>query len=117
MNDKPFVHLHCHSHYSLLDGANKVGELIPRVKALGMPAVAWSAEMLAQSRRRQLPAGRARQRVEPVDPARLLVHGQARDHLGEPGFRGGADIRDGAAGAAALLHCAKNGLSLSWERR
>jgi len=35
-----FVHLHLHTQYSLLDGANKIGALIPRVKALGMPAVA-----------------------------------------------------------------------------
>ena len=24
MPSRPFVHLHCHSHYSLLDGANKL---------------------------------------------------------------------------------------------
>ncbi len=35
-----FVHLHLHSEYSLLDGANRIGELIDRVKALGMDAVA-----------------------------------------------------------------------------
>src|SRR5690349_20276055 len=35
-----FVHLHLHTQYSLLDGANKVDRLIPRVKQLGMPAVA-----------------------------------------------------------------------------
>jgi DNA polymerase-3 subunit alpha len=37
-----FVHLHLHTQYSLLDGANKVKDLIPRVKALGMPAVAMT---------------------------------------------------------------------------
>jgi DNA polymerase-3 subunit alpha len=40
MPSHPFVHLHCHSHYSLLDGASKVPDLIQRVKSLGMPAVA-----------------------------------------------------------------------------
>ncbi len=35
-----FVHLHLHTQYSLLDGANKIKELIPRVKAAGMPACA-----------------------------------------------------------------------------
>jgi len=35
-----FVHLHLHTQYSLLDGANKISALVPRVKALGMPAVA-----------------------------------------------------------------------------
>jgi DNA polymerase-3 subunit alpha len=36
----PFVHLHCHSHYSLLDGANRVPELVAHVKKLGMNACA-----------------------------------------------------------------------------
>jgi DNA polymerase-3 subunit alpha len=35
-----FVHLHVHTQYSLLDGANKIKELLPRVKAAGMPACA-----------------------------------------------------------------------------
>jgi DNA polymerase-3 subunit alpha len=35
-----FVHLHVHSHYSLLDGASKIDALVNRVKDLGMPAVA-----------------------------------------------------------------------------
>src|SRR5438874_165627 len=35
-----FAHLHCHTHYSLLDGASRVPELVERVKALGMNAVA-----------------------------------------------------------------------------
>jgi DNA polymerase-3 subunit alpha len=37
---KPFVHLHCHTHFSLLDGANRIPELCSHVKALGMDAVA-----------------------------------------------------------------------------
>ncbi len=37
-----FVHLHLHTQYSLLDGANKISALIPRVKKLGMPAVAMT---------------------------------------------------------------------------
>jgi DNA polymerase-3 subunit alpha len=40
MSDRPFVHLHCHSHYSLLDGASKIPALVRRAKALGMPALA-----------------------------------------------------------------------------
>src|SRR5437868_13116313 len=35
-----FAHLHCHTHYSLLDGASRIPELVARVKALGMNAVA-----------------------------------------------------------------------------
>src|SRR5262249_32146825 len=35
-----FVHLHCHSHYSLLDGANRIPELVEQTKKLGMNALA-----------------------------------------------------------------------------
>jgi DNA polymerase III subunit alpha len=35
-----FVHLHLHTQYSLLDGANKIKELLPRVRAAGMDACA-----------------------------------------------------------------------------
>ncbi len=35
-----FVHLHVHTHYSLLDGANRIDELIAKAKAMGQPAVA-----------------------------------------------------------------------------
>ncbi len=36
----PFVHLHVHSHYSTLDGANSLKGLIEQTKQLGMGAVA-----------------------------------------------------------------------------
>jgi DNA polymerase-3 subunit alpha len=35
-----FVHLHCHSEYSLLDGANRIGDLIKRAKDFEQPALA-----------------------------------------------------------------------------
>ena len=35
-----FVHLHCHSHYSLLDGMPKIDELIKKAKEFKMPALA-----------------------------------------------------------------------------
>src|ERR1051325_10202927 len=34
----PFVHLHVHTHYSLLDGACRISDLIKRTKPLGMHA-------------------------------------------------------------------------------
>ncbi|GAA4469003.1 DNA polymerase III subunit alpha [Novipirellula rosea] len=37
---KPFVHLHCHSHYSLLDGAGDIGRLVDRCVSHGMNAMA-----------------------------------------------------------------------------
>ncbi len=35
-----FVHLHCHSHYSLLDGASSINRLVDRAKSHGMNALA-----------------------------------------------------------------------------
>src|ERR1041385_5280862 len=35
-----FTHLHCHSHFSLLDGLTKLEPLVSRVKDLGMRSVA-----------------------------------------------------------------------------
>ena len=39
-NPRPFVHLHCHSHYSLLDGAGDIGKLVDRAAGHGMNALA-----------------------------------------------------------------------------
>jgi DNA polymerase-3 subunit alpha len=40
VSDQPFVHLHCHSHFSLLDGAGTVPGLLGQAKELGMNALA-----------------------------------------------------------------------------
>lgn len=37
---KPFVHLHVHTEYSLLDGSAKIKELVLRAKELGMDSIA-----------------------------------------------------------------------------
>ena len=37
---RPFAHLHCHTHYSLLDGANRIDEVVKKVKGAGMNALA-----------------------------------------------------------------------------
>src|SRR5207245_6160852 len=42
MPDRSFVHLHCHSHYSLLDGASRIPELVGRARELGMNSVAMT---------------------------------------------------------------------------
>src|SRR4051812_23763781 len=34
-----FTHLHCHSHFSLLDGLSKIDPLVERAKELGMDAL------------------------------------------------------------------------------
>jgi DNA polymerase III subunit alpha len=40
MSETPFVHLHVHSQYSLLDGAIRMKQLVKRAKELGMPSIA-----------------------------------------------------------------------------
>src|SRR6266849_1240986 len=40
MPDRPFVHLHCHTHYSLLDGASRIPDPVAHVNKAGMNAVA-----------------------------------------------------------------------------
>ncbi|MGI8923116.1 MAG: DNA polymerase III subunit alpha [Fimbriimonadales bacterium] len=37
---KPFVHIHNHTEYSLLDGAQRIPQMVARAKELGMPALA-----------------------------------------------------------------------------
>jgi DNA polymerase-3 subunit alpha len=36
----PFAHLHVHTHYSLLDGANRIPDLVKQAKKLGMDSLA-----------------------------------------------------------------------------
>ena len=40
MSTQQFAHLHCHSHYSLLDGASSIDRLVERTVELGMSALA-----------------------------------------------------------------------------
>src|SRR4051812_38723212 len=37
---RPFTHLHCHSHFSLLDGASPIERLVAKAKKTGMNALA-----------------------------------------------------------------------------
>ncbi len=40
LTEPNFVHLHCHTEYSLLDGAARIKQLVEKTAALGMPALA-----------------------------------------------------------------------------
>ncbi len=42
MSERPFVHLHCHTDYSLLDGACDIKKLMTLVKRQNMPSVAMT---------------------------------------------------------------------------
>ncbi|MDO9117941.1 MAG: PHP domain-containing protein [Nitrospira sp.] len=37
-----FVHLHLHTQFSLLDGANQIAPLVQQIKSFGQPAVAMT---------------------------------------------------------------------------
>ena len=37
---RPFVHLHSHSEYSLIDGISRLPQMVSRAKELNMPALA-----------------------------------------------------------------------------
>ena len=80
-----FVHLHLHTEFSLLDGACRIGELLDRVAALGMPAVAvtehgnlFSAVAFHdEARKREL---------KPILGCEVYVApGDRRDRSGQPG--------------------------------
>jgi len=85
MSDIQFVHLHCHTHYSLLDGANHIGALVDRAKELGMDSLAMTdhgnlfgtVEFYTKARA----AG-----VKPILGCELyLAPGDRRDRSGKPG--------------------------------
>src|SRR5579883_389303 len=42
MAERPFVHLHCHTDYSLLDGACDIKKLMALVERMRMPAIAMT---------------------------------------------------------------------------
>jgi DNA polymerase III subunit alpha len=72
-----FVHLHLHTQYSLLDGANKIKELLPKVKAAGMPACAitdhgnmFGAVQFSQEARRE--------GIQPILGCEMYVAPQSR---------------------------------------
>lgn len=60
----PFTHIHCHTQYSLLDGAAKVDSLISKAKQLGMQALAITdhgnmfgvAHFVASAKKQQIKA-------------------------------------------------------------
>jgi len=80
-----FVHLHVHTEYSLVDGIIRIDELVERVAALGMPAVAVTDQSALFSLVKFYRAAQARG-VKPIIGADLWVGGRA-------GGRGGASER------------------------
>ncbi|BDG60426.1 DNA polymerase III subunit alpha [Caldinitratiruptor microaerophilus] len=69
-----FVHLHCHSPFSFLDGASRIGALIEEAAALGMPAIALTdhdnVSGAVEWQRRAQAAG-----IRPIQGAELTLEG------------------------------------------
>ena len=64
----PFVHLHCHSDYSLLDGASSIESLVARTRELGMDRLALTDHGNMFGAMRFLKACRGGEGVPPVKP-------------------------------------------------
>jgi DNA polymerase-3 subunit alpha len=80
-----FVHLHLHTEYSLLDGACRIGEVLDRVAALGMPAAAVTEHGNLFSAVAFHDAARARG-LNPVLGCEVYVApGSRNDRSGTPG--------------------------------
>ena len=73
----PFVHLHVHTTYSLLDGACKVEALVDRAKKLGMPALAITDHGNMFAAKLQYDCCR-KAKIKPILGCEVYV---ARDHL------------------------------------
>ncbi len=98
----PFVHLHVHSDYSLLDGACDVGKLVARAAALGQPAVALTDHGnlfgAVAFQRAAKAAG-----IQPILGCELYVAKQV-DHRVGPGGEAADAGGAGAGGPSAYNH-------------
>jgi DNA polymerase-3 subunit alpha len=101
---EPFVHLHLHSEYSLLDGGNRIGRLVDRVKELGMTAVAvtdhGNLHGAAEFHRKAKAAG-----IKPILGIEAYV---APDRDGRPGDRRDRTHTGVADGGFHLVLLAQN---------
>jgi DNA polymerase-3 subunit alpha len=86
--DQPFVHLHLHTEYSLLDGAIRIGPLMDRAAALGMPCVAMTDHGNLHGAVKFSAAAR-KQGIKPVIGAEVYVaRGSRFDRAGTEGRLG-----------------------------
>ncbi len=70
-----FVHLHLHSEYSIVDGLIRINELVGRVAALGMPAIAVTDQSALFSMVKFYRAAQARG-IKPIIGADLWLAGE-----------------------------------------
>ncbi|MDQ3563987.1 MAG: DNA polymerase III subunit alpha [Pseudomonadota bacterium] len=71
-----FVHLHLHSEYSIVDGLIRINDLVDRVAALGMPAIAVTDQSALFSMVKFYRAAQARG-IKPIIGADLWLAGDA----------------------------------------
>ncbi len=67
-----YVELHCHSNFSLLDGASHPEDLVARAAALGMPALALTDHDAVYGAVRFMRAAREHN-IQPVLGAELTI--------------------------------------------
>ena len=97
----PFVHLHLHTEYSLVDGLIRIPELIAQVRATGMPAVALTDQSNAFAAVKFYQEAE-RAGIKPIIGAELWIR-----HLGEGSVRSRAVLlcmdREGFRQLSTLL--------------
>jgi len=72
----PYTELHCHSHFSLLDGASSPADLVARAAALGMTALALTDHDAVYGAPAFVRAARAAE-VRPILGAELTLHDES----------------------------------------
>ncbi len=86
-----FIHLNCHSHYSLLAGANGVEQLVQAVSRLGMPALALTDTNGLYG---AIPFYRAAKeaKIQPIFGAEIQIQSQERAVLLAKNMKGFGEI-------------------------
>jgi DNA polymerase III subunit alpha len=85
---RPFVHLHVHSHYSMLDGAAKVTDLVKRAKELNQPALALTDHGVMYGAIEFYNAARAAGIKPIIGVEAYLAPGDRREKTAPPGHAG-----------------------------
>ena len=83
-SERPFAHLHCHTHYSLLDGMTRIPDLVEQTAAAGMNAAAITDHGNLYGAREFYHACRAKD-VNPILGMEAYVAPRARTERGGAG--------------------------------
>ncbi|MCF7837928.1 MAG: DNA polymerase III subunit alpha [Candidatus Marinimicrobia bacterium] len=83
---QPFVHLHFHTAYSLLDGICRVGDAVEKAEALGMNSLAMTDHGVLYGTVDFYKTARARG-IKPIIGCETYVASESRHDRGQPGRR------------------------------